>query len=112
KRDLRFRYVMIFKNHGSAAGASLDHPHSQLIALPVVPKTVAEEMAGALAYWQFKERCVFCDITKQEEKSRVRLVYQNAGFTVIEPFAPKTPFETWILPRQHRAAVEDCRRDQ
>jgi UDPglucose--hexose-1-phosphate uridylyltransferase len=112
KRDIRFRYVMIFKNHGSAAGASLEHSHSQLIALPVVPKTVAEEMAGALAYWQYKERCVFCDIARQEERDRVRLVYQNADFAVIEPFAPKFPFETWILPRRHRAAFEECGRDE
>src|SRR5581483_1856421 len=101
KRDLRFKYVMIFKNHGSAAGATLEHSHSQLIALPVVPKNVTEEMAGALAYYQYKERCVFCDINRQEMQEKVRLVYENAEFCVIEPYAPKFPFETWVLPKRH-----------
>jgi UDPglucose--hexose-1-phosphate uridylyltransferase len=108
KRDIRFKYVMVFKNHGSAAGASMEHSHSQLIALPVVPKNVAEEMEGALAYWEYKERCVFCDIARQEERDQVRLVYQNAEFVVIEPYAPKFPFETWVLPRRHRSSYEDC----
>jgi UDPglucose--hexose-1-phosphate uridylyltransferase len=107
KRDMRFRYVMIFKNHGSAAGASLEHSHSQLIALPIVPKTVAEEMKGALEYFTYKERCVFCDIVRQEIAQRTRLVYQNADFVVLEPYAPKFPFETWVLPKRHRGAFED-----
>src|SRR5436305_162964 len=83
-RDLRLRYVMIFKNHGALAGASLTHAHSQLIALPIVPKTVGEEMEGARQYYEYKERCVFCDILKQELRERTRLVYENAGFVVVE----------------------------
>ena len=79
KRDSRFKYVMIFKNHGSTAGASLEHPHSQLIALPMVPKIVSEEMKGARDYYRFKERCVFCDIVRAGARSeRTRLVYENA----------------------------------
>ncbi len=97
---------MIFKNHGTAAGASLDHPHSQLIATPVVPITVAEEMKGAKKHYRVKERCVFCDIVRQELKERERLVYENGGFVAIEPYAPKFPFETWVLPRHHRARFE------
>src|SRR5581483_792091 len=110
KRDLRLKYVMIFNNHGSAAGATLEHSHSQLIALPIVPKTVVEEMQGAREYYTFKERCVFCDIVRQEQAERERLVYQNADFVVIEPYAPKFPFETWVLPRRHRSAFEDATR--
>jgi UDPglucose--hexose-1-phosphate uridylyltransferase len=106
RRDTRLKYVMIFKNHGTAAGASLDHPHSQLIATPVVPITVAEEMKGAKKYWRVKERCVFCDIVRQELKERSRLVYENGGFLALEPYAPKFPFETWVLPRQHRTRFE------
>jgi UDPglucose--hexose-1-phosphate uridylyltransferase len=105
-RDQRLKYVMIFKNHGTAAGASLDHPHSQLIALPVVPRVVSEEMKGAKKHWRLKERCVFCDIVRQELKEKARLDYENAGFVVCEPYAPKFPFETWILPRAHRARFE------
>jgi UDPglucose--hexose-1-phosphate uridylyltransferase len=105
-RDARLKYVMLFKNHGASAGASLDHPHSQLIALPVVPRVVSEEMKGARKHWRLKERCVFCDIVRQELRERARLVYENAAFVVIEPYAPKFPFETWILPRAHRARFE------
>jgi UDPglucose--hexose-1-phosphate uridylyltransferase len=107
KRDLRFKYVMVFKNQGAASGATLEHPHSQLIALPVMPKVVAEEMAGALEYYKFKERCVFCDIVRQELRERDRIVYENPAFVVISPYAPKFPFETWILPRRHLSAFED-----
>jgi UDPglucose--hexose-1-phosphate uridylyltransferase len=106
KRDLRMRYVMVFKNHGSVAGASLEHTHSQLIALPIVPKNVHEEMKGALDYYNYKERCVFCDIVRQEVQEKTRLVYENAAFVVVEPYAPKFPFETWVLPRAHRSSFE------
>ncbi len=110
-RDVRFRYVMVFKNHRAAAGATIAHSHSQLIALPTVPKNVADEMKGAAEYHRFKERCVFCDIVAQERRDRVRVVYENADFLVIEPYAPKFPFETWILPKAHRAAFETCSRE-
>jgi UDPglucose--hexose-1-phosphate uridylyltransferase len=112
KRDRRFKYVMIFKNQGAPAGASVDHGHTQLIALPVVPKNVAEEMEGARLYHQFKERCVFCDIVRQEVRERARLVYENDGYVVVEPYAPKFPFETWVLPRRHRAAFENVPREE
>ncbi len=111
KKDPRFRYVMIFKNHGVAAGASLDHSHSQLIALPVVPKNVTEEMKGALEYYNYKERCVFCDIVHQELADGRRMIYENAEFVVVAPFAPKFPFETWILPKSHESAFEACRKN-
>ena len=62
----------MFKNHGEAAGASLEHPHSQLIALPILPKQVMEEIEGAKQYFIYKERCVFCDIVRQEIGSWVR----------------------------------------
>jgi UDPglucose--hexose-1-phosphate uridylyltransferase len=112
KKDSRFRYVMIFKNHGRAAGASLDHSHSQLIALPIVPKNVTEEMKGALEYYNYKERCVYCDIVRQERNDGRRLVYENSDFVVLEPFAPKFPFETWLLPKAHDSAFEDCQKNE
>lgn len=110
-RDSRLKYVMIFKNHGDAAGASLDHPHSQLIALPVVPRFVSEEMKGARKHFRLKERCVYCDIVHQELKERVRLVHENARFVAVEPWAPKFPFETWILPRIHHARFENASKE-
>lgn len=103
QKDSRFRYVMLFKNKGVAAGASLAHSHSQLIATPVVPKRVAEELDGAQRYYDYKERCIFCDIIRQESDDGVRVIDRNDDFIAIAPFAPRFPFETWVLPRQHEA---------
>lgn len=102
--DQRFQYVMVFKNHGRAAGASLEHPHSQLIALPVLPRLLVSELEGALSYYNYKERCIFCDIVRQEIKQEIRVVCQNDKFITITPFAPKTPFEMWILPKDHSSS--------
>lgn len=101
KKDMRFKYVMIFKNHGRAAGASLEHSHSQLVALPILPRMVVSELDGALSYYNYKERCVYCDIIRQELKERDRLVCENEHFIVITPYAPRSPFEMWVLPKQH-----------
>jgi UDPglucose--hexose-1-phosphate uridylyltransferase len=106
KNDRRFRYVLIFKNHGSAAGASLEHTHSQLIALPIVPKRVREEVDQGKRYFQEKERCIFCDMIRQELDSEVRVITQNEHFLAIAPYAPRFPFETWLLPKQHSSAFE------
>jgi UDPglucose--hexose-1-phosphate uridylyltransferase len=106
KRDIRLRYVLIFKNHGEAAGASLEHTHSQLIALPVVPKRVQEELDGSKRYFDFKERCVFCDIVRQESETHARVILQTDHFVAICPYAPRFPFETWILPRLHLSHFE------
>jgi UDPglucose--hexose-1-phosphate uridylyltransferase len=108
KRDKRFKYILIFKNQGSAAGASLEHTHSQLIATPIVPKRVMEEISGAEKYYEYKERCVFCDIIRTELEKGVRIVLENDYFCAIEPFAPRFPFETWVLPKQHDSVFEDC----
>ena len=99
--DPRFRYVMIFKNYGAAAGASLEHSHSQLIALPVLPRMIASELEGSLSYYKYKDRCVFCDIIRQEIKQEVRLVTQNEHFIALVPYAPRSPFEMWVLPKKH-----------
>ena len=107
KKDPRLQYVLVFKNHGEAAGASLEHPHSQLIATPIIPIMVAEELAGAAQYYAMKERCVWCDIVRQERREGRRRILEADGFVVLAPFAPRLPFETWILPIRHRAAYED-----
>lgn len=107
KKDERFKYIVIFKNHGEAAGASLEHTHTQLVAMPIVPKRVIEELEGSRKYYEFKERCVFCDIVAQETLDDVRTVSANESYIAIEPFAARFPFETWILPRYHRSAFEE-----
>jgi UDPglucose--hexose-1-phosphate uridylyltransferase len=112
KKDLRFRYILIFKNYGEAAGASLDHPHSQLIATPIIPKRVQEELDGAKAYYNYKERCVFCDIVRQELNQGLRLISENEDFVAAAPFAARFPFETWILPKVHDAFFEDAQKHE
>ncbi|MEO5616683.1 MAG: galactose-1-phosphate uridylyltransferase [Candidatus Eisenbacteria bacterium] len=105
-RDRRFRYVLIFKNHGPAAGATLEHTHTQLIATPIIPLILQEELEGSRRYFELKERCIFCDIVAQEtdENNGRRVVSLTEHFLAVEPFAPRFPFETWILPRRHRAS--------
>lgn len=106
RRDQRLRYVLVFKNHGVAAGASLEHSHSQIIALPIVPKRVSEEIEGAKTYFNYKDRCVFCDIIRQEIQQRYRVITENKLFLSIAPFASRFPFETWILPKTHHPSFE------
>lgn len=106
KRDKRFKYVLIFKNHGEAAGASLEHTHSQLIALPIIPIAVEEELHGSKDYYEYKERCIFCDMIRQEIAEKERLVTQNTDFIAFEPYASRFPFETWVLPRRHFSHYE------
>ncbi len=110
KRDRRFRYALIFKNHGDAAGASLEHSHSQLIALPIIPKRVREELDGAKHYFQEKERCIFCDVIRQETEAGVRVISESHDFITIAPYAPRFPFEMWLLPKQHVSSFENCER--
>jgi UDPglucose--hexose-1-phosphate uridylyltransferase len=106
QRDPRLRYVLVFKNHGVAAGASLEHSHSQLIALPIVPRRVSEEIEGARNYFQYKERCVFCDIIRQETQQKARVISENQAFVSIAAFASRFPFETWVLPKKHHSHFE------
>ncbi len=103
-RDTRFKYVIVFKNHGRAAGASLEHSHSQLIALPILPRMIVSELAGAKSHYQYKERCIFCDIIRQEMVHNERVVCENEQFITITPFAPRTPFEMWVLPKRHASS--------
>jgi UDPglucose--hexose-1-phosphate uridylyltransferase len=111
--DDRFKYVLIFKNQGRAAGASLQHAHSQLIATPITPKRVKEELVGAKQYYDYKRRCIFCDYIKQEtEVFRDRLVAETVHFVALSPFAARFPFEMWILPRRHAIDLTDIGDDE
>ena len=101
--DPRFEYVLLFRNHRRRAGASLSHPHSQLIALPVVPKRADEEVDAAELYFGQKGACIYCTMLEQEREATERLVFENDRFTVLAPYASRFPFETWILPREHQA---------
>jgi UDPglucose--hexose-1-phosphate uridylyltransferase len=103
-RDPRFQYVMVFKNEGKAAGASLEHSHSQLVALPILPRMIVSELEGSLAYYRYKERCIYCDIIRQEISMDIRVICQDEYFISLMPFAPRSPFEMWILPKKHSSS--------
>ncbi|MGO9123849.1 MAG: hypothetical protein ACLP6G_03070 [Terriglobales bacterium] len=106
KRDGRFKYVSIFKDHGSSAGQEFEHPSSQLTATTFVPRRVLYELRASREYFDQKERCVFCDIVSQETKQELRVLESRGDFIALCPYAPRVPYETWILPRTHEAAFE------
>jgi len=112
KKDARFEYILIFKNKGAAAGASLSHPHSQMIATPVVPKHIRELVNGSKNYFEYKERCVFCDMIKQETSTGQRVIAENDDFVAFVPFAARFPFEVWILPKVHDSDFEDVQKHE
>jgi UDPglucose--hexose-1-phosphate uridylyltransferase len=101
RRDLRLRYVMIFKNKGREAGASVAHAHSQLIATPIIPTVVVRELNSAREHFNRNERCLFCDMLRQELRLGERICIETDRFLALAPFAATSPFETWILPREH-----------
>jgi len=111
-KDKRFKYILIFKNHGPSAGASLEHDHTQLIALPMVPKNVAEELKGSQDYFRYKGRCVFCDMITQEFQEKARIVQETEYFVSICPYASRFPFETWILPKFHSANFQHMNNEE
>jgi len=102
ERDPRFRYVLWFKNYGSVAGAGrIQHCRSQLIATPVTPLRVKEELLGVRRYFGDKERCLICDLLLQERQTGERVVIDSAHMLAIAPFAGRFPFELWIVPKRH-----------
>lgn len=100
-------YPLIFRNHGSRSGASLRHPHSQIVATPLVPQQTQWCNDAARQYFERTGRCVYCDMSEEEQRVQRRVVLENASFVVFVPFAAEVPYELWIVPRQHRADVGD-----
>jgi UDPglucose--hexose-1-phosphate uridylyltransferase len=106
KRDSRFKYISVFKNYGEAAGQEFEHPASQLTATTFVPRRVLYELRAGRDYYETKERCVFCDILAQEERQALRIVESRGDYVAFCPYAPRVPYETWILPRSHESSFE------
>jgi len=98
EKDKRFQQFLIIKNY---PGVFNRHPHSHIMAMPVIPRRIDEEIWGTLDYYQRKERCIFCDILKQEISSKKRVILETLHFLVLSPFASRYPFETWIIPKLH-----------
>lgn len=107
KEDRRLKYILIFKNHGREAGASLLHPHSQLIATPIVPKRVKEELYGSERFYKEKGTCIYCWMIEREVLSRRRVVVETERFIAFCPFASRFPFEVWLLPKYHSPFFEN-----
>ena len=111
KKDPRFEYVLVFKNHGVAAGASLEHPHSQLIATPVISSQVRGRLHEALRHYDEFGECIFCEVLNEELEEQDRIVMETQHFVALEPFASPSPFNTHIYPRRHMALVQRPRQD-
>lgn len=99
--DTRFQSIVIFKNHGEGAGTSLRHPHWQLIATPVVPRTLRLKHAVATDYFDQMGTCLYCDLLEEELVAKKRIVVENEHYVAFTPYASRVPFETWILPKAH-----------
>ncbi|NIO48307.1 MAG: DUF4931 domain-containing protein [Candidatus Aminicenantes bacterium] len=103
-KDPRFKYVLIFKNHGKRAGASLAHPHSQLIATPIVPRNISIKLDAAKQHYERKERCLICDLIQQEINTGSRIIFSENGFIAVAPYASRFPFEVFIAPVNHNCS--------
>jgi len=107
KKDPRFRYVTVFRNHGVQAGGEFEHPHSEVTATPFIPRRVGYELRSSLRYFELKERCLICDITAQELAQQTRVVERLDPFVAFCPFAARVPYETWLLSLKHHCSFEE-----
>lgn len=111
-RDTRLKYALLFKNRGAAAGAALEHAHSQLIATPVHPVRISRKLEAFRTHFKRKERCLFCDLLRQERRDGGRIVRDEGGFVAFAPFASRFPFELVVAPRDHRWSFAELTRHE
>lgn len=107
RRDPRIETIIIFKNHGERAGTSIEHPHSQMIATPIVPPQVRIRLEQAIRYYDAMGNCVFCDTLKEELAAGQRIICQTEHFAAFIPYAALSPFHTWIFPKRHRSCFSE-----
>lgn len=112
EKDPRMRYVLICKNSGRGSGALYSHPHSEITATPIIPKLLKDELDSAKQFYSYKERCIFCDIMNEELRLVERIIAVSSHFVAFCPYAPKFPFEFWIMPKRHYCAFQDIRDDE
>ncbi|WP_297207115.1 galactose-1-phosphate uridylyltransferase [uncultured Brachyspira sp.] len=98
-------YSLYFKNFGPEAGASLSHSHSQIITTPFIPMQMLDEINGSLEYYNEKNRCVYCDIIDEEKRLNDRVICENDNFIAVCPFASRSPYQIYIMPKQHSASI-------
>jgi UDPglucose--hexose-1-phosphate uridylyltransferase len=109
EKDQRFQQFLILKNY---PGIFNRHPHSHILAMPVIPKRIDEEVWGTLDYYQRKERCIFCDIIKEEMTMKKRVILETVHFLIFLPFASRYPFEAWIIPKVHSPDFHRIREEE
>ncbi|MDP2168096.1 MAG: HIT domain-containing protein [Thermodesulfovibrionales bacterium] len=112
EKDARMRYIFICKNSGRGAGAMYSHSHSEITATPVIPKLLKEELDSAKHYYAYKERCIFCDIMTEEQRAGARVIADSGHFIAFCPYAPKFPFDFWVMPKRHSCAFQDMSGDE
>ena len=100
------KYVLAFKNKGRNAGTSIVHEHSQLIAMPLVPPRVEQEISESSRYFRSRRRCIYCDVLAAERKGP-RFIYENKAFIVFAPYASRFNFETWIMSKMHKSSFQE-----
>jgi len=109
KKDARFKYISVFKNQGALAGEEWPHPHSQVTATIFVPRRIKYELQSAHEWFKEKERCIFCDMVRQEEKQGKRIVDVQGDYYAICPYASRVPYEIWLMHRRHNHLFEQPR---
>jgi UDPglucose--hexose-1-phosphate uridylyltransferase len=105
--DERIRYILVSKSVGVLAGSVNSHPHSQILAAPVIPLRIKTELDGAKEYYSYKDRCIFCDMRDEEARSGERVILETEHFMAFCPYASKFPFEFWVIPKRHTCAFRD-----
>jgi len=105
-QDRRLSYIAFFRNNGLAAGSSLTHPHTQIIATPVAPTNVRAEIEEARRHYDDRLHCVYCEAVAKEIEAARRVVFETEAYCVYEPFASRWPFETWIVPKVHGPVLQ------
>lgn len=106
RKDDRWHSILVYKNQGAPAGATLEHVHSQLIALPETPEQLCSEIDGARKYYEDNGRCLFCEMIRQDTEGGERLVAEHERWVALCPYAARFPFEIWILPKRHAPYFE------
>lgn len=112
EKNEKIRYVLISKNSGMLAGSAYSHPHSQVLATPVIPMRIKAELDGAKDYYAYKERCIFCDIIDEETRRGERVIAQSGHFIAFCPYASKFPFEFWVMPLRHNCSFKEITADE
>jgi len=112
RSDPRVQLIVIFKNHGRAAGTSIEHPHSQIVGVPIIPGGVRARIEVAQRYYDDYGKCVYCAVMEDELESGERIVLETEDFVVFNPHASKVPFETWIMPREHSTSFGNTHEEE